>query len=233
MSDLFLDPLSDETVGKHRMLHADVPARSSARPVRKLTVVDAAALHDDPLEAFLAGVENQAYRMARIALWDHELALDIVQDSMLRLVQYYREKPHAEWPALFFTILRNRINDARRQRHIQEGIGRIIPLFGRHPDAELQDEIDLLELGLGVDATRRDSYPENMLSGQRVRQSIEAAVRRLPERQRQVFMLREGQELSIKETSQVLGCSEGTVKQHHFRAMQTLRHLLAEVWNHE
>ena len=233
MSDMFPDPLSDENAGNDWLPRTGVATGSTARPVRKLTAVDTTAPPGDPLEAFLARIENQAYRIARMALWDHELALDIVQDSMLRLVEHYRDKPQAEWPALFFTILRNRINDARRQRQIQERIGRIIPLFGHRPDGEPQEEVDLLELGLGVDGARRDSDPENLLSAQRVRQSIEAAVRRLPERQRQVFMLREGQELSVKETSQILGCSEGTVKQHHFRAMQTLRHLLAEVWNHE
>ena len=233
MSDMLLDPLSDASAGSDLPPRTGMATGSAAHPARKLAVVDTAAPPGDPLEAFLARTENQAYRIARIALWDHELALDIVQDSMLKLVDHYRDKPQAEWPALFFTILRNRINDARRQRRIQERIGRIIPLFAQRPDGELQEEVDLLELGLGVDSTRRDSDPENLLSAQRVRQSIEAAVCRLPERQRQVFMLREGQELSVKETSQILGCSEGTVKQHHFRAMQTLRHLLAEVWNHE
>ena len=85
----------------------------------------------DPMNDFLAQVEHQAYRMAQYALWDHELALDVVQDSMLKLVQRYRGKPAGEWPALFFTILNNRINDARRQRLLHKGINKIISLFDR------------------------------------------------------------------------------------------------------
>ena len=54
----------------------------------------------------------------------------------------------------------------------------------------------------------------------------------LPERQRQVFILREWRGLSIRETAQTLGCSENSIKQHHFRAMRTLRKQLAEVWTH-
>ncbi len=226
MPEPSLDILSENPTDSGRL-----PRSSTA--ARKLTVVDSGAPTSDSIEVFLVRVENRAYRIAQVALWDHELALDVVQDSMLRLVEHYREKPYSEWPALFFTILRNRINDARRQRRMRDSIGRIIPLFGRHPDTEVQEEIDLLELGLGVDENRQDSDPENLLNGQRIRQSIEAALRQLPQRQRQVFLLREGQELSVKETSLILGCSEGTVKQHHFRAMQKLRHLLAEVWNHD
>ncbi len=46
-------------------------------------------------------------------------------------------------------------------------------------------------------------------------------------------MLREWQGLSVRDTATVLGCSEGSVKQHHFRAMRSLRETLAEVWDHE
>ncbi|MDA8364629.1 MAG: RNA polymerase sigma factor [Gammaproteobacteria bacterium] len=233
MSDMFLDALNGEPLGQDCLHQADLPGRRTARPTAGLAVVETAAPRDDGLEAFLASAENRAYRLARIALWDHELALDIVQDSMLRLVEHYRDKPQSEWPALFFTILRNRINDARRHRRIQERVASFIPLFGRRPDPESQEEVDLLEFGLGVNGDRHDGDPESEMNAQRIRQSIESAVLSLPERQRQVFLLREGQELSIRETSQILGCSEGAVKQHHFRAMQTLRHLLAEVWEHE
>ena len=39
--------------------------------------------------------------------------------------------------------------------------------------------------------------------------------------------------MSIKQSAEILGCSENSIKQHHFRAMRTLRVELAEVWNHE
>lgn len=184
----------------------------------------------DPMNDFLAQVEHQAYRMAQYALWDHELALDVVQDSMLKLVQRYREKPPAEWPALFFTILNNRINDARRQRLVHKGINKIVSLFDRQKPEGNHDLPDPLETDI---AGSRANQPEEELSARRTRQHIDKAVRQLPARQRQVFLLRESQGLGVQETAQVLGCSEGSVKQHHFRAMQALRVLLAEVWDHE
>lgn len=184
----------------------------------------------DPMNDFLAQVEHQAYRMAHYALWDHELALDVVQDSMLKLVQRYRGKPAVEWPALFFTILRNRINDARRQRLWHKGVNRIISLFDRQKTDEHGDQADPLETEI---AGSRLHEPEEEFTARRTRRHIDQAVRRLPARQRQVFLLRETQGLAVQETAQILGCSEGSVKQHHFRAMQALRLLLAEVWDHE
>ncbi len=233
MSSMLLDTLNGEPIGQERLPETDPRGHQTPQSVCVPDTVGITAPQNGGLEAFLASIEGRAYRVAQIALWDHELALDVVQDSMLRLVENYRDKPSTEWPALFFTILRNRVNDVRRRRQTQERVARFIPLFGRKSETESDEEVDLLELGLGADDSVRDSGPENELGARRLRQSIEAAVRRLPERQRQVFLLRDGQELSVRETAQILGCSDGTVKQHHFRALQTLRRLLAEVWDHE
>jgi len=184
------------------------------------------------LDAFLANVERQAYRMARYGVRDHEQALDIVQDSMLRLVENYANRPPTEWPALFFTILHNRIRDTHRSGWLRDGSRRVVSLFGFGRPGD-DDEFDPLESGpLALQAAHHDR-PDERLEAARLRAAIERALTRLPERQRQVYLLRECQELSVRETAQALGCSEGAVKQHHFRAMQALRNLLAEIWNHE
>lgn len=182
------------------------------------------------LDAFLAGAEHKAYLMARYALWDRECALDVVQDSMLKLVERYAHKPAEEWPALFFTIVNNRINDARRRRKLRQGVGRIVSLFGGRSPVDDEPEA---EMQVADEAPGERDDPARLLAARRLGGAIEAALGRLPERQRQVFLLREWQELSVKETAQVMGCTEGTVKQHHFRALQGLRALLAEVRDHE
>ena len=53
--------------------------------------------------------------------------------------------------------------------------------------------------------------------------AIIAAVRRLPERQRQVIALRLFLDLDTETTAQTLGISPGTVKSHLFRALAALR----------
>ena len=181
------------------------------------------------LDAFLAGVEYKAFRIALYALREEQSALDVVQDAMLKLTEKYSDRPHAEWPALFFTILNNRITDVRRWRKLREIGGKSISIFRNRDDGEE----DLLESGLGADRNPPQQQPDTAFFAKQLRNEIDKALGYLSDRQRNVFILREWQGLSVRDTATVLGCSEGSVKQHHFRAMRSLRKMLAGVWNHD
>ena len=82
------------------------------------------------LNNFLAESQHKAYHVAYGALWDKETALDVVQESMLRFVQYYRDKPETEWPALFRSVLNSRINDQRRKRLLAASKRKLLSLTG-------------------------------------------------------------------------------------------------------
>lgn len=64
--------------------------------------------------------------------------------------------------------------------------------------------------------------PNDELETKRKRRLLRDAIAELPPGQRSAFVLRQRLELPIKEIAGVLGVSEGTVKQHLSRAVNTL-----------
>jgi RNA polymerase sigma-70 factor (ECF subfamily) len=188
--------------------------------------------NDNALESFLAEQGKKAFYIAHAALWDREAAMDVVQESMLRLVEYYRRKPANEWSALFYTILNSRINDVRRKRLIEQGRHKLVSLTGLFRNHQDQDNLDAEYELPAIERTDGVTAPETEYLAVELRNHINRALQTLSERQRQVFILREWRGMSIAETAEILGCSENSIKQHHFRALRALREQLAEVWDH-
>ena len=62
---------------------------------------------DKELSDFLKSVEKRAFKRTAFAVRDDDAALDIVQDSMIRLAEKYVDRPAAELPLLFQRILSN------------------------------------------------------------------------------------------------------------------------------
>lgn len=171
------------------------------------------------MESFLAEVERRAFRIARYGVRDDDEALDLVQDAMLKLVRNYASKPAADWPALFYRILDNGVKDWHRRRVVRQ---KVVSLFAGSGDD-----------GPDVIAQAPDRYepgPEGRARADEAMGRLESALTKLPERQRQAFLLRMLEGMNTKETAAAMGCSAGSVKTHYFRALQTLRAELGEAW---
>ncbi|WP_433062146.1 SigE family RNA polymerase sigma factor [Dactylosporangium sp. CS-033363] len=67
--------------------------------------------------------------------------------------------------------------------------------------------------------------------GPEERVAVLAALSAVPARQRAVLILRYWEDLSIEETAELLGCSEGTVKSQASRGLQTLRSRLSPTFS--
>ena len=78
-------------------------------------------------------------------------------------------------------------------------------------------------------ATRpMDRSPEDLLLAREWREHLIAAVRRLPGRQRLVFMLCHYADHSTREVAEMTGLNESTVRVHLFRAIRKLRTAMEE-----
>jgi RNA polymerase sigma-70 factor, ECF subfamily len=172
------------------------------------------------LDQFLSSVEKRAFKIAQLALRNDDDALDAVQDSMMKLVQSYASRAVDEWRPLFYRILANRIRDMQRRRTVRGRIMAWLPVR----DAEDDEESDPI-----AQAPSHDPGPAKRLELDEAIGVLETAVAALPPRQQQAFLLRNFEGLDVGETASAMGCSEGSVKTHYFRALENLRAKLGEV----
>lgn len=171
------------------------------------------------LSSFLAEVERRAFKHANFATRDRDVALDIVQDAMLRLVDKYSERPAGEWPMLFHRILQNLIRDHFRKQKVRSAWTTLLSAFGGGDD----DDTDPLDF-LPSDPTKEGlGEPVAQLQRSQVLAIIEHEIAKLPARQREAFLLRYWEDMDTAETALVMGCSEGSVKTHCSRATHVLR----------
>jgi len=163
------------------------------------------------LEAFLASVERRAFRFAELGLRHRDDALDAVQDAMIKMLGY-RDRPPTEWTPLFWAVLRSRIIDVQRRRTFR------LSWLGdaRMPDGE---EIDWADTG---------PDPARHHDGREAWGRLADALRHLPRRQREAFTLRVLEEFDVETTARIMGCGEGSVKTHLFRAREALQTHLEE-----
>jgi RNA polymerase sigma-70 factor, ECF subfamily len=173
------------------------------------------------LNQFLASVELRAFKIAQAALRNEDDALDAVQDAMLQLARAYAERPAAEWKPLFYRILENRVRDMQRRRTVRGRVIAWLPYRGEDDE----DELDPIS-----QAPSPEPQPVKRLELDEAMGALERALEGLPRRQQQAFLLRTLEGMDVAETAAAMGCSQGSVKTHYFRAVQSLRAQLGELY---
>ncbi|MDZ7265336.1 MAG: sigma-70 family RNA polymerase sigma factor [candidate division KSB1 bacterium] len=78
-----------------------------------------------------------------------------------------------------------------------------------------------------ITLSSQDRNPEEQLLNKELQRHLHQALDRLSTNQRAVFVLRHYHGHKLKEIAQILNCSEGTVKNYLFRAVQKMKKSLA------
>jgi len=146
------------------------------------------------------------FRLARGIVRDDDEARDVVQAAYVRA---YYHLDQFRGPAGFKAWL--------ARIAVNEALGRV----RRAPESVDAEEKHVL--GLPDLATIE---PENAASSRDLLRILQAAIDRLPEEFRQVFMLRGVEQLSIAETAELLEIKPATVKTRFHRARRMLQELL-------
>lgn len=171
---------------------------------------------------FLASVERRAFKQAVYAVRDDEAALDIVQDAMLKLTEKYADKPPAELAPLFQRILQNVIYDHFRRQKVRNLWTTLLSSLQPRDSERDGADFDPLETLVPEEGSELAENAADLAESGQIVRIIEAEIHRLPNRQREAFIMRYWQDMDVAETAAAMGCSEGSVKTHCSRATHTL-----------
>ncbi len=171
------------------------------------------------METFLKSIERRAFRVALFACHNQDDALDLVQDAMCKFVARYAKKPEAEWKALFYKILQNKIRDFYRRESVRSRWR--VWLGGQDDEDEVAEPLEQL-------ADPSGTTPEGQNENREAFDRLQIELKNLSLKQQQVFLMRAWEGLSVSETAKVMDCSEGTIKTHYFRAVEHLRKKLGD-----
>jgi RNA polymerase sigma-70 factor, ECF subfamily len=150
---------------------------------------------------------DDAYTLARYLLRDPHEAQDAVQDAALRALRYFETYRDGDARAWLLAIVRNCcLTRHRRARAERENISFV-------------EDVDIAH-GSEVEGGGRPTDARAIEQSERA--ALQRALDRLPAEFREVIVLREIQELSYREISDVVGVPIGTVMSRLARGRRRL-----------
>ncbi len=153
--------------------------------------------HTAAFDAIVRRFQDRVYRLACVWLYDEQYAADAAQEVFVRSYKGLRSFRFRSTPFTWlYRTTRNVCHEFNRIRRTES------------LEHEPQDA---------------DSKPESAVADYEAARKVREYVAGLPERQRDVVMLRIFEDLSVRETAQAMGCREGTVKALLHKATNNLR----------
>ena len=151
------------------------------------------------------------YRVAYQFAGNHHDADDIAQEVFIKVFQSLaRFRRDAQFTSWLYRIAMNACIDHRRRQtpHLVH--------------RETGDQDLVLE-----SAAAADPDPEDCAAGAELGLALQAAIDKLPPRQRLIFVMRHHEGLKLHEIASALGLQDGTVKRQLHSAVHRLRRVLA------
>ncbi len=154
--------------------------------------------------------QKRTYRLVQRFVSNPEDASDLTQDAFIRAYQgLHNFKNQCQFYSWLYRITVNLCIDFLRKRSRSEVL--------------LYESDETGELSLANIADPGSESPAKALENKELRAHIRKAVRRLPPKQRRIFILRYWDGLSLKDIAAAVGRSDGTVKAHLLHAHRNLR----------
>jgi RNA polymerase sigma-70 factor (sigma-E family) len=173
--------------------------------VSRSTSTSAAERHAS-FETFVANCSTRLLRAAYLLCGDHQNAEDLLQLTMIRTARHWRAARNAP-EAYARTVLINAARD--RARRTRRRVSEVL-------------------LDSGDTSGAASALTDDPSDAVAVRDSVLGALAVLPQRQREVIVLRFYADLSVADTAAAIGAAEGTVLSYTSRALSRLRELLAD-----
>ena len=144
----------------------------------------------------------------------------------MKLTEKYAANPPEELPLLFQRIVQNTIRDYYRRQKTRSLWTTLFSSFTLNNRDKESEDYDLLEnLQVKTDSNFGKD-PHEQLEQSQLIGFIEEAIKTLPARQREAFLLRYWEEMNVEDTAAIMECSEGSVKTHCSRATHALATIL-------
>ncbi len=147
-----------------------------------------------------------AFALARWLTHNEHDAEDVMQEAYLRAFKYFDGFHGSDGRTWLLSIVRNAFHSSRERRSMLA-----------------TESVDGLDDGLAEFESSREVGPERALSLAFERERVDRAIRGLPLEFREVFVLRELEELSYKEIAAIVAIPIGTVMSRLARARERLR----------
>ncbi len=157
---------------------------------------------------------NRIINLVSRFISDRDRAQEIAQEVFLRIfVHRERYRPSGKFSTWMYTIAVNLAKNEIRRRVRAKGVVSLDKLLEATGDS-------------GMFVSDPTQKPDQGVRRREIQESVEAALKELPEKYREVIVLRDIQQLSYEEIEQTLGIPGGTVRSRINRARSSLQEML-------